>query len=123
MINKKPISLNLTKQTTELKELIAEHPDYPIIVLAGQDAVCDEYDYTFCQSVSFEIGQILDCYTPYDGEYVFRTEDDLREAIENALCDDESYNLPDDKFEQLIDEKVKEFEPFWKDVIFIFANN
>ena len=123
MINKKIISLNITKQTTELKELIAEHPDYPIIVLAGQDAVCNEYDYTFCQSVHFEIGQILDCYTPYDGEYVFRSEDDLREAIEEVLYDDENCDLSDNEFEKLIDEKVKEFEPFWKDVIFIFANN
>jgi len=123
MDNKKPISLGITQSTKELQKLIAEHPDYQIVIVAGRDAVCDEYDYTFCQRVNFEIGQVLDYYTPYDGEYVFRSEDDLREAIENALCDDESYNLSDDEFEKLIDEKVKEFEPFWKDVIIIYVNN
>ena len=30
--------IKLSKSTEELKKLIAEHPDYPIVVLAGEEA-------------------------------------------------------------------------------------
>ena len=35
-MTKKVFPLELTKSTEELKKLIAEHPDYPIVVLAGE---------------------------------------------------------------------------------------
>ena len=42
MEKKKFFPLNLTKSTKELQQLIAEHPDYPIVDLAGYAACAAE---------------------------------------------------------------------------------
>lgn len=43
----KPLNM-FTKQTEELKVLIQEHPDYPIVVLVGSEVVADD-DYRCCR--------------------------------------------------------------------------
>ncbi len=55
---------NLTKSSDELKQLIAENPDLPIVVLVGQDAVSDDYGYTYCSDIHFSIEEILDYALP-----------------------------------------------------------
>ena len=35
------MSYSLTKSSDELKRLILENPDLPIVVLANEDSVCD----------------------------------------------------------------------------------
>ena len=47
--------LYITKKTDELKKLIAEHPDYPIVVLAGDEANDGDYSWMYCSSISFEV--------------------------------------------------------------------
>ena len=37
----KPLNMFI-KQTDELKKLIVEHPDYPIVVLCSSDVVADD---------------------------------------------------------------------------------
>ena len=51
----------LLKDTTELRKLIAEHPNYPMCGLASEDANMGEYGWMYCASVSFGVGEILDC--------------------------------------------------------------
>lgn len=56
--------LNLSKSSDELKQLITENPDLPIVVLVGQYAVLDDYGYTYCSDIHFCIDEILDCELP-----------------------------------------------------------
>lgn len=65
-MTKKVFPLELTKSTEELKKLIAEHPDYPIVVLAGECANSGDFAWMYCASISFGIEEILDCETPYE---------------------------------------------------------
>ena len=46
---------SLSTKTDELRKLILENPDLPIVVLADEDAVCEYYGWTFCCSISFHI--------------------------------------------------------------------
>lgn len=55
-MTKKVFPLELTKSTEELKKLIAEHPDYPIVVLAGEcansgDFACLNKSYEQCRKL------------------------------------------------------------------------
>lgn len=113
---------SLAKNSDELKRLIFENPDLPIVVLAGEDATCDYWGWTYCSSISFGIDEILDCdYYDYD-DLVFTDRDSLEEKIADDLCD-EYYGRPDEEFDEAVKRKLEELEPYWKKVIAIYATN
>ena len=116
--------LNLSKSSDELKQLIAENPDLPIVVLVGQDAVSDDYGYTYCSDIHFSIEEILDCELPFGEGCVYNDWDDFAYDLENYLADDEIYkNLSDKEFQNVLNEEYKKYEPYWKKVIAITGNN
>ena len=73
-----------TKQTDELKKLIAEHPDYPIVVLCNYE-VCgdDSYLWWYAPDLHFSIGEILDCEQAINDEKVYTDRDDFEEDFVN----------------------------------------
>ena len=110
----------LTKQTDELRKLILENPELPIVVLADEDSVCDYYGWTFCSSISFHIEEILDCdFYDYD-DRVITDRDRLEEIIADNL--DGEY-LTDEAYEAAKKYELERLEPYWKKVIAIYATN
>lgn len=114
--------LDLTKSTEKLKELILQYPDYPIVVLVAEDAVCDEYGYTYCSDISFGVGKILDCEAICKDEKVYSDKDDFIEDMIAYLME-EYAEIPDDDFEKLLSSEVAKYDPYWKDVITICVGN
>lgn len=113
---------SLTQKTDELKKLILENPDLPIVVLANEDSVCDYFGWTYCGSISFYIEEILDCdYYDYN-DMVITDRDRLEEIIGDRLYDD-YYDKPKEEYEAAIKDKIAELEPYWKKVIAIYATN
>lgn len=113
---------SLTKSSDELKKLILENPDLPIVVLAGEDANDGYWSWMYCSSVSFDISEILDCdYYDYD-DSVFVDRDRLEEKIADDIYD-ENEELSDEECEELIKRELEKYEPYWKKVIAIYANN
>lgn len=118
----KPLNM-FCKQTDELKKLIAEHPDYPIIVMCDSEVVCDDgYTWWYAPDLYFSLGEILDCEQDIDEEKVFIDRDEFKEAVEEKLSWLNEYEkLPDEAFDEIVSEKLKEYEPYWKSVIVIRA--
>ena len=114
---------SLTKNSDELKKLILENPDLPIVVLAGQDAhIGDDYRWMYCSSISFAIDEILD-YDFYDyDDTVFTDRDRLEEKISDDLYDS-YYDKPEKEYDEAIKREVAKYEPYWKKVIAIYATN
>lgn len=124
--------LNLAKPTDELKRLIAEHPDYPIVVLA-EDELCNGlWAWIYATSISFHVGEVLDCYLPWKEEYVCTDRDEFNEDLEDWLWDKMCSDLYDetgrndaepneDDFQKLLAEEKSKYEPYWKKVIIIYA--
>lgn len=124
----KMFPLNLTKSTEELKKLIEEHPDYPIVVLAGDEANSGDYSYMYCSSISFGTEEILDCETPYDSEIVCTDRDEFDERFEEWLWDelggnDKPPKITEDEFQENLKAEKAKYEPYWKKVIAIWADN
>jgi hypothetical protein len=116
------MSYSLTHNSDELKKLILENPDLPIVVLAGEEASGYDFYWTYCSSVSFHIDEILNCnYSDYD-DTVFTDRDRLREKIEDDLYD-EYHDKSDEEYEAAINREVKKYEPYWQKVIAIYATN
>lgn len=110
----------LAKKTDELKKLIAENPDLPIVVLAGEEANGGDYTWMFCSDISFSLEEILDCdYLDYN-DCVFADRDRLEEVVQDRLSED--YD-DDAEFEEAVKEKLAELEPYWTKVIAIYATN
>lgn len=113
---------SLAKNSDELKKLILENPDLPIVVLASDDASSGDWAWTYCSSVSFHIDEILDCdFYDYD-DTVFCDRDRLEEYIEDMLYD-EYHDKSDEEYEAAIKDKLAELEPYWTKVIAIYASN
>lgn len=123
----------LLKDTTELRKLIAEHPNYPICVSASEDANNGDYGWTYCARVSFAVGEILDCEQHINDEIVFDDRDDFEQRLDEWLwdemcCEVSCYGMYDRKpteeqFQKRLAEEKAKYEPYWKDCIFIYADN
>ena len=112
------------KQTDELKELITKYPDYPIVVIVANEVVADDdYNWWYAPCLSFSVGEILDCEQEVDDMKVFSDRDDFEEALIDKLSWDEDYEkLSDVDFNILLQEKLKQYEPYWRKVIQIRAD-
>lgn len=115
-------SYALSKESDELKKLILENPELPIVVLAGEESWDGDHCWTFCSSISFCIEEILDCDFLDCHDCVFTDRDCLKEHIEDDLYDD-YHDGPDEEYEAAIQKKLQELEPYWTKVIAIYASN
>ena len=112
----------LTQKTDELRRLILENPELPIVVLANEESACDYWGWTFCSSISFHIEEILD-YDFYDyDDRVFTDRERLEEKIGDDLYDN-YYDKSDDEYVAAINRELTKYEPYWKKVIAIYATN
>ena len=119
----KPLNM-FSAQTDELKKLIAEHPDYPIVVIVANEVVADDfYGWWYAPSLSFSIGEILDCEQEVNDEKVYTDRDDFEEDLADILGDSGDYDeTTDEEFDKIVQEELKKYEPYWKRVIQIRAD-
>ena len=115
--------------TEEIKKLIAEHPDYPITVLVGDEANSGgEYSWMYATQVSAGIEEILDCNTEWwKFDFVCTDRDDFEDYAQDRIWDklqEELGREPTDVELEAAWKEVKEaHEPYWKKCIAITANN
>ena len=116
--------LNIAAQTDELKKLIAEYPDLPIVVLTNTDVVAgDDYGWWYASEISFSLGELLDCEQNVNDEKVYVDRDDFEEDLRDIMCDLEEFeNATDEEFDQAVKEQLADYEPYWKQVIQIRAD-
>lgn len=106
----KMFPLDLATNTNELKKLISENPDLPIVVLAGTEATDGERTM-YCGDLRFYIDEILDCEVPYM-EYVETDRVSFEENIEEWLWDKMGGNdtgLSETVFEDALRETKKKY--------------
>lgn len=119
----KPLNM-FAKQTDELKQLISEHPDYPIVVLCNYE-VCgdDSYAWWYAPEISFSIGEILDCEQNINEERTYIDRDDFEEDLSDFLADSGDYDeATDEEFGAIVKAELAKYEPYWKKVIQIRAD-
>lgn len=114
---------SLTQKSDELKKLILENPELPIVVLAGEEANNGYCGWMYCSDISFAIDEILDCdFYDYD-DTVFTDRDRFEEKIEEDLYDKFSVSISEEEFNEKVKHEIDKYEPYWKKVIAIYANN
>lgn len=113
---------HLAQNSDELKKLILENPDLPIVVLCGEEANSGGYYWTFCSSIRFEVGEILDCdYVDFD-ETVFSDRARLEDVVADRLYEDYGDKTAEE-YAAAIRKELEKLEPYWTKVIAIYADN
>ena len=91
--------------TTELRKLILNNPDLPLLIFCGEDSWHDEYPYEQADASSGEIKEL----TLYKGWWLDRVDNEYK--LSDDLCDKEEYkNLSDKEYDNMIKQKILETE-------------
>lgn len=110
----------LMHSADELKQLIVENPDLPILVFAGEYANNGDYPYMGCSHVSAKEGEFLDCEQQIDDCKCYTDRDDFECDVFTVLEGEEQYdNLSDEEFDSVVKRKTAEYDEFWKSCIIL----
>lgn len=116
--------IGLIHDSTELRKLMEENPDLPVIVCAGEEANGGEWAWQYCCSVSCAVTTILDTRTPYDNDdHVFDDEDEFLEAVEEVMYDNAPEGKPLSEIEAEAKAEAEKYAQYWRRAIIIYANN
>lgn len=106
--------------TDELRKLILENPDLPLLVFAGQEANSYDFSLTACTCVHARIGEVMDCSPEEDNERIYEDRDEFKDMLDSYYDDFEGTDAEFDKF---IADKLSEYEPHWKKCIILTVDN
>lgn len=124
MTNRERKPTGLLHSADELKQLIVENPDLPILVFAGDDANNGDYAYMSCSYVSAEKGEFLDCEQQIDEGKCYTDRDDFEYDVADFLAGEEQYrDLPDEEFNAAVERTVNEYDDFWRHCIILRVDN
>lgn len=124
MTNKERKPSGLLNAADELKQLIVENPDLPILVFAGDNANIGDYSYTSCSYIKAYKGEFLDCAQTVNDCMCYTDRDEFEDDVADALAGEEQYRaLPVDEFNFLVERTVNEYDDFWKPCILLHVDN
>lgn len=118
-----PTNTGLIHDTDELRKLIQENPELPIVVLAGESANSGEWCWTYCCEVNCQLDEILDVETPYDSEKVFTDKTDFLEAIEEVLYYKHVDDMTPEEIEAAAKREADMYSGCWRKVIAVYVDN
>lgn len=125
MYFEKPIKTGIVHDSTHLRELIAENPDLPIVVLSDDESCIGDGVNTYMSEVNCYVGELLDCYPikfMYDDDRIFDDPVEFKEYIQDYICD-EFEDKSDAEQDKIVEQYLKLCEPYWKKCIIIKASN
>ena len=113
------------KDTSELRKLITENPNLPLVVIAGQNANGYDFEYQYCSKVIVKIGELLDCEQSFDDEYVYDDREDFADAVYDYYYNDWDghFDGNNEEFEDYIEKQIQKYDPYWRKCIIIYADN
>lgn len=117
---------NYLTVTTELRKLLVENPDLPLLVFASDDCNNGDYTFTICGSCSARLGEFLDCMQEVRDDRCYIDREDFEEDLSEMLYDENEETaeaMSVDEWNRFVAEKVKEYDPFWKPCILLFVDN
>lgn len=117
----------LLHATDELRQLIIDHPDLPLLVFAGEDANDGgDFSYMSCSHVHAYVGEYLDCAQTVNDCRCYTDRDDFEEDLSEILYNQHEEmwgNATNDEWDALLQEELSQYEAFWKPCIILCVNN
>lgn len=116
---------DIVKDSSELRKMIAENPELPIVIMASYEATTDEYYWTYCSAVHCEVGEVLDCECPWKEGLVYSDRIEFEEDLIDYLSDtvENANKMSDEEFNCIVNIRKETFEQYWHKAIIIKADN
>lgn len=121
----RPSITGIVHDSTRLRELIAENPDLPIVVLSDDESCIGDGVSTYMSQVNCYVGELLDCYpikSAYGDDRIFDDPVEFKEYLQDCICDGFE-NMSDAEQDEIVEQYLKLYEPYWKKCIIIKASN
>ena len=115
----------LLTASDELRRLIIENPDLPLLIFAGEDANPGDYSYTSCSSCHAEVGEFLDCMQEVNDERCYTDRDTFAEDLADNLYGDlhDDWTGTDGEWDKYVEDQVAEYNPYWRKAIILYVDN
>ncbi len=114
----------LLKKCSELRKLLAENPDLPVLFSTDCYSVDNRYETSFCFFANVEKTKFLDCTNPIDDERSYLWDDNFEQDVRDMLDNLPEYEgLTDEELDKEADEIVAMYEPYWRDCIHVHITN
>ena len=124
MTEKEKTSTKLLHSTEDLRKLIIDNPDLPLLVFAGGDANHGDYFYMSCSCINSYIGEFLDCSQTINESICYTDRDDFEDDLADCLNDFEDFaTMTDVEFDARLKQELAKYEPYWKKCIILYVNN
>ncbi len=121
MLDREKKPTGLMHSGEQLRKLLIEHPDLPLIVFAKDSANSGDYYAMSCTDISAEVGEFLDCQQQYNDCYCFTDRDEFRDEIAETVYLDQE--ITDEQLERETERIFAEYEPYWKPCIILTVGN
>ncbi len=118
---KKPTGVAMAND--DIRKLIMDNPDLPLVFIARDTACCDDYASMFCSDVSAHIGEMLDCQQEINDLIIYTDREDFEEAVYEMLDMDPDFDGTEDDFDAELKRIIDEYEPYWRKVILVSVGN
>lgn len=110
-------------ETDELRKMIIEHPELPIMVLAGEDSWNGEHGYTCCSKVYCTIEEVPD-YDLLDGnDCIFTDREEFADFMDDKCCEELDEDMDENEYEKRLGYRIHNYDKYWKKVITITVDN
>ena len=97
------------EDTTEMRKLIIENPDLPLLIFCGEESWDGEHAYNSAFASQGSIQELTLYESGYDATWMDK--EDYAEKLADNLCDDEEYkDMTDEEYNNMIDDMVARTE-------------
>lgn len=121
MLDREKQPTGLMHSGEQLRKLLLEYPELPLIVFAEEDANNGDYPWISCTDISAEVGEFLDCQQEYKDCYCFIDRDEFRDEIAETVYLNQE--ITDEQLERETERIFAEYKPYWKPCIILTVGN
>lgn len=112
---------DLLHAADELRKLLIENPDLPLLVFAGEDCNTGDYSFMSCGYVHAYVGEYLDCMQEVNDERCYTDRGEFEEDLGDQLCDD--FEGSDEEWDVFLKKRTAKYDPYWKKCIILYVDN
>lgn len=119
----------IAEQSNELKKIIIENPDLPILTLVSEEATNPDYGYVLASVRRSEMGEVLDIprkvsLKPPTDDKIYTSRYELECDLRDIVADEEEYcYMPEEEFDSYIESRMNDYEEYWQPCIILVVDS
>ena len=114
--------ITIVHSTDDLRNLIMQHPDMPLLIMAGENSNTGDYPYMVCTAVTAEAGEYLSCWQEFDEESIYTNREEFERVLTDCVGDSRVFDT-ESEFDAAVQAELKKHDKYWKPCIILRVDN